>query len=361
MKDTYALHCFVALAIAGPLPVTQKQVGELTGIRDDEAISVSLRKLETLGLAVCTGSRHKTGWALTANAPQSLPLPLNLLSEAPAPTPVKPESDLSGLALPPAPTPVKPESDLPGKQISMGTPVKPGSEIPESESFNKLNNDSRIHHAEKQKQDPELERQLYQALDAANVYHQLRQTMVAHFLADDDPRRWLRSLLGWICFAIRDGASSRNKKSIGQRVYPMLTLRDGHRPEHSPDDCLPPENLPFGEALAWALAGGPAASDPEAAPELEFEAEPALPMRILTPAEQIWTSSIQRFRVELGEPFFRNWLSDAIPVSYEVDVLTVGVRNQQARDYLSRVAVEKLQRALFKMTSRNITVKLTIA
>jgi hypothetical protein len=50
-----------------------------------------------------------------------------------------------------------------------------------------------------------------------------------------------------------------------------------------------------------------------------------------------------------------------VPLSFEGDVLTAGVRSQQARDYLGRVALEKLQRVLLQVTRRNITVRLTIA
>src|SRR5713101_3195557 len=82
LKETCALHCLLALHIAGPLPVTQQVVIDITGF-DDAAVRKGLQKLLVLGLAECTGEKYHTAWQLSSGA-QNLPLPLDRLLSIPA-------------------------------------------------------------------------------------------------------------------------------------------------------------------------------------------------------------------------------------------------------------------------------------
>ena len=54
LKGTCALNCLAALHLAGPLPVTQRVIMDLTGF-DDRAVSKGLNTLLVLDLATCTG------------------------------------------------------------------------------------------------------------------------------------------------------------------------------------------------------------------------------------------------------------------------------------------------------------------
>src|SRR5262249_11925947 len=70
-----------ALHLAGPLPVTQRVVMDLTGY-DDGAVRKGLSTLLTLGLVVCSGDRHRTAWQL-APAAAARPPPLGALLASP--------------------------------------------------------------------------------------------------------------------------------------------------------------------------------------------------------------------------------------------------------------------------------------
>src|SRR3954454_1010359 len=73
MHDTCALHCLLALHIAGPLPVTQQVIMDITSF-DDAAVRKGLGKLLALGLVVCRSQQHRTAWQLSP-AVRALPLP----------------------------------------------------------------------------------------------------------------------------------------------------------------------------------------------------------------------------------------------------------------------------------------------
>src|SRR5438874_165924 len=81
LKGTCALNCLAALHLAGPLPVTQRTVMDLTGF-DDAAVSKGLATLRVLGLVTCTGDTKRTGWQLSPAA-RNLPLPLDPLLVSP--------------------------------------------------------------------------------------------------------------------------------------------------------------------------------------------------------------------------------------------------------------------------------------
>src|SRR5215468_3613765 len=81
LKGTCALNCLAALHLAGPLPVTQRVVMDLTGY-DDGAVRKGLSTLLTLGLVVCSGDRRRTAWQLAPTA-AALPLPIGQLLASP--------------------------------------------------------------------------------------------------------------------------------------------------------------------------------------------------------------------------------------------------------------------------------------
>jgi hypothetical protein len=107
LKETCALHCLVALHLAGPHPVTQRTVMTITGF-DDGAVHRGLHKLLALGLVTCTGQRHHTAWRL---APAAAQLPLGLavapIEDAAAPADPSPPPALPA----PGPAPVTTSAD----------------------------------------------------------------------------------------------------------------------------------------------------------------------------------------------------------------------------------------------------------
>ncbi len=126
LKETCALHCLVALHLAGPGPVTQQTVMALTGF-EDSAVHRGLHKLRALGLATCTGQRHHTGWQLAPAAAElklGLPPPLPPQAVPPArpPLPAPPDS------APAEPVPTAPAASAPGP--SAAAPAQRESETP---------------------------------------------------------------------------------------------------------------------------------------------------------------------------------------------------------------------------------------
>ncbi len=81
LKGTCALNCLAALHLAGPLPVSQRTIMDLTGY-DDGAVNRGLHTLLVLGLATSTGRDRHTAWQL-APAATRLPPPFNLFLASP--------------------------------------------------------------------------------------------------------------------------------------------------------------------------------------------------------------------------------------------------------------------------------------
>jgi hypothetical protein len=90
------------------------------------------------------------------------------------------------------------------------------------------------------------------ALRSAHIFPNLCQRLADDLLAEDGPA-WLHRVLGWI--ATEHGQDARTR---GATIYEALKAR-----AFVPDESfLPPEGMPFRQALTWAERGGPLAGDP---------------------------------------------------------------------------------------------------
>ena len=77
-------------------------------------------------------------------------------------------------------------------------------------------------------------------------------------------------------------------------------------------------------------------------------------------AEQAWQSVLGQLQMEMPRASFDTWVRDTRPVSYEKGVLTVGVRNAYARDWLESRLAATVSRLLIGILNSNVTVNFVV-
>ncbi len=77
-------------------------------------------------------------------------------------------------------------------------------------------------------------------------------------------------------------------------------------------------------------------------------------------AEQAWQSVLGQLQMEMPRASFDTWVRDTRPVSYEKGVLTVGVRNAYARDWLETRLASNVSRLLIGILNSNVTVNFVV-
>ena len=77
-------------------------------------------------------------------------------------------------------------------------------------------------------------------------------------------------------------------------------------------------------------------------------------------AEQAWQSVIGQLQMEMPRASFDTWVRDTRVASYESGVMTVGVRNAYARDWLESRLMDTVSGLLTGMMDRNVNVRFVI-
>ena len=324
LKGTCALNCLAALHLAGPDPVTQRAVTELTGF-EERAVRKGLQTLLVLGLVTCTGDQHHTAWQL-APAAAGLSGPLAAL----LPNPQNADSRL-----------IKEEEE---KEKEKETSILLDSSFEEVAGENAQNADAGGERARAAQQ--ARRQQFYAAFEAAEIYLQFRRGL-ADSLLRDEGAAWLRQTLGWICYA------QRRLPHVKRGAVVYISLRD-----RLPCDpaYLPPPELAFEAALAWAARGGEA--EPEPAGDGEPEAAATrMPPRPETPAEALWHTVLERLSLELPPSVVAGHLCALRPVRLDERRCVLAAPTAQSRDWLTRRLGSVVARALGEATGRNITVE----
>jgi len=369
LKETCALHCLMALYALGPLPVSQRAVMDLTGF-DDEAVHKGLNKLLILGLAVCAGEDYRSGWQL-GPAANAVPLPLHLLgATAPGPIPVLPESDSlkeeekekeesiihsnlldsssDDLTTSVAPNQAAPAAAphsaavvvLPAKSRQRASPLLPRIPPPAPLPNGRLPDD------------PTLRRAFYLVFEASDIYLQFRRPLADALLAEDGPA-WLHQALGWLCHARRHLPHVQ----AGAVVY--ISLRD-----RLPCDSayLPPPDLPFAAALAWALRGG----EPEEIDEpADLDSDETLAGSDAaavceTPEDQLWRALLERLSGELPRATLDGQLRPARLAAFDDHCCLIAAPTPQSRDWLNARLRTVLAQALGELTHKTMTVEIIV-
>jgi chromosomal replication initiator protein len=77
-------------------------------------------------------------------------------------------------------------------------------------------------------------------------------------------------------------------------------------------------------------------------------------------AEQAWQSVLGQLQMEMPRASFDTWVRDTRPVSYENGILTVGVRNAYARDWLESRLAGTVNRLLIGILDSNVSVNFIV-
>jgi len=78
-------------------------------------------------------------------------------------------------------------------------------------------------------------------------------------------------------------------------------------------------------------------------------------------AEQTWQSVLGQLQMEMPRASFDTWVRDTKPVSYHEGMLTVGVRNAYARDWLENRLASTVSRLLLGITNSSVDVKFIVS
>jgi chromosomal replication initiator protein len=78
-------------------------------------------------------------------------------------------------------------------------------------------------------------------------------------------------------------------------------------------------------------------------------------------AEQAWKSVLGQLQMEMPRASFDTWVRDTRPVSYDQGVLTVGVQNAYARDWLESRLASTVSRLLIGVLNSNVSVDFVVS
>jgi chromosomal replication initiator protein len=78
-------------------------------------------------------------------------------------------------------------------------------------------------------------------------------------------------------------------------------------------------------------------------------------------AEQAWQSVLSQLQMEMPRASYDTWVRDTRPLAYENGVITVGVRNAYARDWLESRLATTVSRLLIGVLNSNVTVDFVVS
>jgi chromosomal replication initiator protein len=77
-------------------------------------------------------------------------------------------------------------------------------------------------------------------------------------------------------------------------------------------------------------------------------------------SEQAWHSVLAQLQMEMPKASFDTWVRDTHPLSYDNGMITVGVRNAYARDWLESRLAATVSRMLIEILNSNVAVKFVV-
>ena len=76
--------------------------------------------------------------------------------------------------------------------------------------------------------------------------------------------------------------------------------------------------------------------------------------------EQAWQSALGQLQMEMPKASFDTWVRDTRLVSFDAGIVTVGVRNAYARDWLESRLSSTLTRLLMGIMNRDVDVRFVV-
>lgn len=77
--------------------------------------------------------------------------------------------------------------------------------------------------------------------------------------------------------------------------------------------------------------------------------------------EQAWQSVLAQLQMEMPRASFDTWVRDTRPLAYENGMITVGVRNAYARDWLESRLATNVSRLLIEILNSNVSVNFVVS
>lgn len=78
-------------------------------------------------------------------------------------------------------------------------------------------------------------------------------------------------------------------------------------------------------------------------------------------AEQAWQSVLAQLQMDMPRASFDTWVRDTRPLAYENGIITVGVRNAYARDWLESRLTTNISRLLIEILNSNVSVHFVVS
>jgi chromosomal replication initiator protein len=78
-------------------------------------------------------------------------------------------------------------------------------------------------------------------------------------------------------------------------------------------------------------------------------------------AEQAWQSVLAQLQMEMPRASYDTWVRDTRPVAYDNGVITIGVRNAYARDWLENRLTSTVSRLLIGILNSNVSVNFIVS
>lgn len=353
------LSCFWALICLGPLPVRQGKIAKFLNL-DRRTVNEGLLGLQTLMLVICRGGAHQTDWQLS---PAGLKLAAcfgQVVAELPDPE----AGEQAALPMYKKRTSEPMYKNSTSGVIESTMYKKRTLEPVESESDNNINSDS-ITSAPEKNSDAETMRRFGVVLKQGGVFPNVATGLLDELIERPD---YLPHLLGHLAIV----KSGKAKDELGYRSGAVY-LRDCIQ-AHSPADLLPPADLDFEQALAWAINGGVTQAEliQRAAAEAEREAaleeaererneqKRAEAARAATPPtelEKIWLPALAQLQMEMPRSTFDTWVREtqllSVDNSNNPAVYTIGAPNAYAKDWLENRLTSSVRRTLSNVLGIN--------
>src|SRR5512147_3141434 len=78
-------------------------------------------------------------------------------------------------------------------------------------------------------------------------------------------------------------------------------------------------------------------------------------------ADQAWQSVLGQLQMEMPRASFDTWVRDTRPASYQDRILTIGVRNAYARDWLESRLASTVNRLLVGILNASVSVSFVVS